>query len=169
MIRFPPIAPAGRTPAQAAMADRATTGGPFEMYQRSPELWERLQPIRQLLAERFTPRQREIAVLAVAGHWHARAAIDSHVPLARQAGLGDEAIATILSGGDPALPDDERLLLACTRTLLSTGRLPDMLFAAAEAQLGAPLLVDLTGLIGFYTGLSLVLNLGEADPAPVSA
>jgi 4-carboxymuconolactone decarboxylase len=169
MTRFPSIALAERTPAQAAMTERATTGGPFEMYQRSPELWERLQPIRQLLAERFTPRQREIAVLAVAGHWHARAAIGSHGRLARQADLDDTAIAAILSGAAPELQDDERLLLACTRSLLSTGRLPDALFAMAEAQFGAQLLVDLTGLVGFYTGLSLVLNLGEADADPVSA
>lgn len=166
MTRFPPIDPAKRTPAQHAMAGRAKPGGPFDMYQRSPELWERLQPVRQLLAERFTPRMRELAVLAIGAHWKARVAIDSHTRIARQAGFDDASIAAILAGGNPALPADEELLLSCTRSLLSHGRLPDALFSMAEAHLGAQMLVDLTGLVGFYTGLSLVLNLGEADPAP---
>ena len=169
MSRFPPIDPADRTPEQVTMAERATTGGPFEMYQRSPELWTRLQPVRQLLAERFTLRQREIAVLAVAAHWRAGAAIASHSRIAQQAGLDDGVVDAILAGDDPVLPDDERLLLACTRSLLSAGRLSDALFVAAQARYGAQLLVDLTGLVGFYTGLSLVLNVGEDDAGPVSA
>lgn len=169
MTRFPPIDPADRTPEQAAMAERAQAGGPFEMYQRSPELWERLQPIRQLIAERFTPRQREIAVLAVAAHWQAPAAIESHRRLARQAGLDDAAIDAILTRGDPDLPDADWLLLTCTRNLLAAGRLPDALFAMAEAQFGPRILVDLTGLVGFYTGLSLVLNLGTDDSGSLFA
>lgn len=169
MTRFPPIAPADRTSAQADMVTRAQPGGPFEMYQRSPELWTVLQPVRQQIAASFTLRQREIAVLAVAAHWRASQAMDSHRRVAREAGLADAVVEAVIAGGDPDLPEEERLLLACTRSLLAGGRLPDALFATAEARLGARMLVDLTGLVGFYTGLSLVLNLGEEDAAALSA
>lgn len=165
MTRFPPIPPEQRTPAQIAMAARAPASGPFEMYQRSPALWETLQPVRDLIAERFTLRQREIAVLAIAAHWQARNAIASHTPIARRAGLTEPQIQAILANDVPDLPDDDARLLQATRSLVTTGRIADDHFA----QFPPEMLVNLTGLIGFYTGLALVLNLGERDGLTVSA
>lgn len=165
MTRFPPIPPEDRTPAQTAMAARASSGGPFEMYQRSPALWETLQPVRELIAASFTLRQREIAVLAVAAHWQAKNAIASHTPIALRAGLTEQQIAAILDGTTPHLPADDANLLRATRELLTNACVSEALFA----QIPAETLVNLTGLIGFYTGLALVLNLDEPGAAAVSA
>ncbi len=165
MTRFPPIPPEDRTLAQTAMAERASVSGPFEMYQRSPVLWETLQPVRELIAASFTLRQREIAVLAVAAHWQAQNAIASHTPIAIRAGLTEQQVHAILTHATPDLPGEDATLLKATRSLLTTGRIPDDLFP----QLPPETLVNLTGLIGFYTGLALVLNLNEPDATTVSA
>ncbi|MCC2665980.1 MAG: Carboxymuconolactone decarboxylase [Geminicoccaceae bacterium] len=92
--------------------------------------------------------------------WHA------HARLARAAGISEAVIEAIRTGAETALADPRsRAVHALARELFATRTLSDATYAAAEAALGRRALVDLVGLLGYYTLVSMTLN-AFAVPTP---
>lgn len=127
--------------------------GPFNAMLFNPVLGHALQELGT--AVRFgtalTPRQREIAILAVAAHEGSEYEWKVHSHAARRAGLTDDDLAALAANADPALTDPaEAAVLDLTATLLRTGDLDDGQYAAAVAALGLTLVYELVTLVGYY-------------------
>ncbi|WP_230293617.1 carboxymuconolactone decarboxylase family protein [Croceicoccus sp. Ery5] len=171
MTRFPAIAEQDRDADQQRMADKATHGGPFPVFQQAPLVWEALQELRQCLARSTTlsRAEREAAMLAIARHWRSSAGFAAHAKLARDAGLDDDLILSLAKGEASLAKADRRLqaIVAMVFALLRTGQLTDSQFEAAQDALGKRGMVELVGLTGFFTTTCLALNLGAIGDSTV--
>lgn len=148
--------------------------GPFNAMLYSPAVGTPLQALGAALRFRgtFSPREREIAILVVAAHHKSDFEWYAHERIGREAGLRDEELATLRTGGDPLLADArERIVHAVTRSLVTDADLSDALYAEAVATLGRPAVVELVTLVGYYSALALQLRVFRVpvppgEPAP---
>jgi alkylhydroperoxidase family enzyme len=108
---------------------------------------------------------RELAILVVAQHVDARFEWSAHEPIARREGTRPEAIEVVRAGAptDP-LTEPERLIVETTRALLRRHTLTDAEFARARDALGQARLVELVGLVGYYTMIAFVLVAFGVEP-----
>jgi hypothetical protein len=92
----------------------------------------------------------------------------AHVPLARKAGLADPDIAAIGAGTVPQSVDRRlRCAVELAMALLANHGVEDSHFAEARKTLGERLVVDIVGLLGFFSTTCLLLNLaGLTGDAP---
>jgi len=73
--------------------------------------------------------------------------------------ISDAVIEAIRTGAEPPFDDDQsRMVYMVSRELNETRRLSEDTFAKAKAALGQPPLVDLIGILGYYTLISMTLN-----------
>ena len=180
MPRLPPLN--ARTPEQDAVwleiarTRRGPVYGPFEAWLRSPEFAARAQHLGEFCRYRTSlPNEvSELAILLVAAHHKAEVEWFVHAPIAETAGLGAADIDRIRRGEMPAFADC-RLAVAAkvVCALIKESRLSDSLFEQARAQFGESALVELVGVVGYYTLVAYTLNvfeipLPEGAPAPFS-
>jgi alkylhydroperoxidase family enzyme len=113
-------------------------------------------------------RQREIAVLAVAGRAASDFELYAHRLAGRRCGLTDQQMDAIVAGADPAeLATDEQLVLWTTRRLLESHGLHEDEYQLAVAGLGAPLVFELVTLVGYFELVALQLSVFGVS-APVA-
>lgn len=115
----------------------------------------------------FTPKQTEIAILCTARYWTAEFEWAAHVRLALQAGLTQDQIDAIAARRTPDFPDpDDRLVHDFAHAYYRDHRVDDATFARVEARWGRRGVVDLAGLIGYYSFVSVTLNVFEVPVPP---
>ncbi len=168
MAHVPLVAPEAATPAQqAAFAEVGTSrGGVGNLWRalaHSPELMRRVGGAGAYLRfESPLPADlREAVVLAVAGRWKCAYEQAHHHPLAARHGVGPAAIAALDAGQPPpsgSLPPLTAAAVAYAQALTRDGRADAALVAELRAGLGDQGLVELTGLVGYYSMLALILN-----------
>jgi 4-carboxymuconolactone decarboxylase len=118
----------------------------------------------------FSPRLTEIAILVTARYWTAQFEWSAHVRLARQAGIAQEAIDAIAARREPVFSDpDEQLVYDFCNTFYRNHGVDDALFEKAKQRFGERGLVDLTGLIGYYSFVSVTLNMFQVPVPPGAA
>jgi 4-carboxymuconolactone decarboxylase len=111
-------------------------------------------------------RVRQVIVLTVGAIWGADYELYAHAAVARQAGLSESAIRTLVSGGVPGdLTERERLAQRVTRQLCVDHRLDEKLYREAENIFGTVGLSDMSILIAAYHGVCITLIM-FAVPAP---
>lgn len=142
--------------------------GPFNPALLNPELTSAAAQL--LLGERehtsLSARVREVVILAVGAAWQSEYEMYAHTAAARTAGLSEESIRVLVSGGIPAdLSKDEAIAAELTRQLSTAHRVDETLYRKAENFFGTKGLTDIAMLIGIYHTVSLMLNLFEI-PAP---
>ena len=139
----------------------------------SPELAQRAQHLGAFLRydTSLGPRLSELAILVVARRWTSDYEWAIHADEAARAGVPGDVIAAIGHGRTPVLEGEAEQVVFDAATELAHGaRLSDDVFARAEAALGRPTLVELVGLVGYYTMVAMTLNAFEVPPpagAPV--
>jgi 4-carboxymuconolactone decarboxylase len=115
----------------------------------------------------FSPRLTEIAILVTARYWTAQFEWQAHARLARQAGLAEEVIAAIAERRTPVFTDpDEQLVYDFCSTFYRNHGVDDGFFEKVKQRFGERGLVDLTGLIGYYSFVSVTLNVFEVPVPP---
>jgi 4-carboxymuconolactone decarboxylase len=177
---MPPIPAEQMTPAQRQVAQEMTAGprggviGPFIPALRSPEFTRRLQKVGEYLRYEpaLPPKLREMAILLIAREWTQHFEWDVHAPLAEQAGLARSIIDAIANGRRPsAMAPEEALLYGFFMELQQTRGMTDATYADAVAAFGEQGVIDLVGIIGYYTTLAMIMNVARtplpADKAPV--
>ncbi|MOA45828.1 hypothetical protein D3C78_1682670 [compost metagenome] len=100
-----------------------------------------------------------------------------HAPIAEREGIAPEALADIAQGRQPsALKADEAVLHAFCTELHHNRSVSDATWAQAVALWGEQGVIDLIGVNGYYTFLSMVMNsarttvpASSAAPLPVLA
>ena len=168
MTRFPPVPDADLTPDQQRMSARAAKTGPYQAFLRAPRMWEALQAVREYLSREseLSLAAREMAMLVIAAHWRSAAALSAHKILAGKAGIPGTEIERITGGHacSDAVSKEDAIVVDLTRSLLTTGQADDALFAAAQDCLGPRAIVEVAGLIGFFTTICFTLNIAEIEP-----
>lgn len=169
MTRIPPITDrSGLDAATSATFDwivesRGKMLRPFEILLHVPAL---AQPIAELghvvrYGSGLDDADRELAILAT-GKAHGCAFVwDSHVELARSAGVSDAAISA-LESGEGALSERERSLVAFTHALVTSSAVDDATYQAAAELLGPSGVLELATTIGYYTMLGYAMSVAEA-------
>jgi 4-carboxymuconolactone decarboxylase len=175
--RFKPLAYTELTPEQRAFADKEIAGGrkpetgPFNIYLRSPEMAELSRPLGDYLRFKAPmPRKfKEIAIMLTSRYWGGQYVWYSHRQQALDAGLSPAFITAMAAGERPAnmSPDEATMYDFCTQ-LLSTRQVSDTNFKAAKALIGERGIVEIVGLMGQYTGLTMLFVV-DRYPVPAGA
>ena len=115
----------------------------------------------------FTPKQTEIAILMTARYWTAQFEWAAHVRLGLQAGLTQEQIDAIAERETPQFSDpDDRIVYDFCRDYYDDHRVDDATYARIVGRWGDKGIVDLAGLIGYYSFVSVTLNTFEVPTPP---
>ena len=135
-------------------------GGPFDPWIRSPELANRAVEFARFLWERTIPRRLvEVAILVTGRFWRSNVEWVAHVRMALENGVTQATVDDIWNERMPAgAPDDEQLVYEVAKTLHERHELPKELYRRAVERFGERGLVDIIGVIGFYTMVSMTLN-----------
>jgi 4-carboxymuconolactone decarboxylase len=172
--RFSELAPAAMGAEQKRAYDAIVGGprggarGPFNALLRSPELADRAQQLGAYV--RFgssLPRAlNELAILVTARYWTAQFEWWAHARLAAEAGLNREIIASISRRERPGkMTSEEKAVYDFATELHEKKGVSDAVFEAVKALLGERGVLDLVGACGYYTLVSMVLNV-ERHPLP---
>ena len=179
MSRIPLFPTDDTTAAQRAVYDAVVAGprgkveGPLRAALHNPELAERWQQLGAILryGTSLTPRLSELAILVTARETDAQFEWYAHEKHALAGGLDPTIIDSIRRGERPAFTrDDEAAVFDFARELHRDHRVSEPTYQRAFALLGTTALVELTGLIGYYTMVAMTLNAHEIPlPAGVEA
>ena len=97
--------------------------------------------------------------MIVGAHWRSGFEWHAHAPIAARAGVSAEAIEAIRAGRAPQLAEkDEQAIYAFSVELLNTKQVSDSTYAMAAALLGVEATVELVGILGYYTIISMTIN-----------
>jgi len=177
MDRYRSLRPAELSDAQRRVYDSIVSGprglveGPLEVWLHSPRLAERAQALGAYCRYHsyLPPRLSELAIVTVGAYWQAGFEWTVHAPLAAKAGIGDAVLEAIRTGAEPAFTQvDEAAVFRFTKELLRDHRVSPQTFADAERLLGTEGVVDLTGILGYYTLISMTILAFEV-PLPEGA
>jgi 4-carboxymuconolactone decarboxylase len=148
---------------------RGRIAGPFAVLLHSPAVAERSAHLGAYI--RFesvlTPAARELAIITAAREMDCTYEWAYHAPLAREAGVREEAIAVVRDrGASGRLPAEEAEIVEYVRQMLGRHRVEDGLFATVQARLGVQGVVELTATAAYYTMLACTLNAFDVIPEP---
>ena len=141
---------------------RGTVPTPFHILAESPQLASLTQALGAFCRYRtgLSPLLSELAVLITAAHWGAEYEFTVHAPEALKAGLPQPVIDALRAGTKPSFADDDsRLIHAFATAFYATRDVPDALFEEAVARFGRRRVVELAGLLGYYSGLAMLLRI----------
>ena len=172
--RFKKLAESELDPAQLKVYRELMAGprggvrGPFNALLRSPVLIDRVQKLGEFLRfESSLPaRLNEFAILITARHWNAQYEWFAHYPHALKGGLKPEVAADLAQGKRPAnMQDDEAIVYDFCKELHENKSVSDATYDTALKKFGERGVVDLIGVSGYYTLVSMVLNV-DCQPLP---
>ena len=148
---------------------RGSVPPPVHVWLKSPGLADHAHKLgaHVRFATGFTPKQTEIAILMTARYWTAQFEWAAHVRLALQAGLSQDAIDAIAERRTPRFDDpDDQLVYDFCRDYYDDHRVDDATLERVEKRFGEAGAVDLAGLIGYYSFVSVTLNVFEVPTPP---
>ena len=152
----------------AEAVQRVMRGGPFNAWLRSPELGMRLQAVgEQVRFKTSIPRRlNELAILITAREWTSQYEWYAHHALAMKAGLDPQIADAVAEGKRPAnMKDDEAAIYDFCIQLHRAKKVDDANFKRVKALFGEQGVIDLIGVSGYYTAVSMTLNVAEI-PVP---
>jgi 4-carboxymuconolactone decarboxylase len=141
--------------------DRVKLGGPFGVYMHAPQYGDLMQQLGAFVRYKTTlePRLSEFAILCTARLWRAQYEWHAHAPIAEKAGVKPEAIADLKAGRAPKkVAKDERAIFDFVQELYKKRRVSERTYKRVQDALGDKGTVELTGLLGYYAGVSMTLN-----------
>jgi 4-carboxymuconolactone decarboxylase len=168
--RFPPLTPDAMSNAQRRVHDsigggpRGGVRGPFQVLLRSPDLADRVQKLGEYLRynSSLPARLNEFAILINARFWGSHYEWYAHRPFALKGGLKPSIADEVAAGRRPSgMQADEAVVYDFCSTMHRDHAVDDALFERAKSALGEQGVVDLIGVSGYYTLVSMVLNVAE--------
>ena len=187
--RFPLTPLTQMTPEQRAVADaimkgpRATVGSPaaaagatslsspFNVWNRRPELADRLQTLGESIRFRSSlpPRLNEFAILITARHWDAQYEWFAHHRLAMAGGLDPAIAEEVRHGRAPVnMKPDEQVIYDFTTELHEKHGVSDATYQRAVNALGEQGIADLIAVTGYYVLVAMTVNV-DRTPMPGGA
>jgi 4-carboxymuconolactone decarboxylase len=148
-------------------------GGPYNPILRSPVYAQRMVDLLDYLRWHTSMPipLNEMAILIVARQWRSQVEWFSHSAIARKAGLPESIITDLKASKRPASMSAEQEAVYDFVTELTTKRaVSDDVYDRAKKLLGEQQVVDLTGVVGTYVGVAMMLAMAEqgvpADKEP---
>ena len=139
---------------------------PLLAWLHSPELAVRAQSLGEFVRYRtlLPPRLSELAILVLARIWSSEYEWAVHSKEAVQAGLSEEIIADIAARRRPRGSPDEMLVYEFVLALSTTYAISQELYDQTIQALGEQGTVELVGLLGYYTLISMTVNVFDILP-----
>jgi 4-carboxymuconolactone decarboxylase len=163
-IKLPPVDEMSpeqkRAYVEAAAGRRGHAPAPMKAWLKNPELARRAQKLGEFLRFEISlpARLRELAILVVARYWTAHHEWLAHKKIALEAGVGADIVADIAARRRPDFKDTrERVVYAIAASLLETRTLPEAIYQEGVRELGEKGMVELVGVLGYYTLVSMTL------------
>jgi 4-carboxymuconolactone decarboxylase len=142
--------------------------GPFNAWMRSPDLGAHLQKAGEYIRFHTSVPKRlnEFAILITARYWTSQFEWFAHLPMAVKAGLDPRLAADLALKRRPRKmkPDEAAVYEFCTQ-LHRKKQVTDAAYKRVLKFLGEQGVMDLIGACGYYTAVSMTLNVAEA-PLP---
>lgn len=180
MERFPPIAPADRTPEQQSLADSYTAGwrgqlaspdgrlgGPLDAMLRSPELARRLSTMSDYFRNATSLDQRinEFAVILAARLHNSHYEWSVHSQWAMRDGLSRSIVEAVAEGRRPdSMAEDEAVTYDMLMELAMSQAISQPTFERARAVFSEQQMVDLIAAFGAYRMVAGILALADVPP-----
>jgi 4-carboxymuconolactone decarboxylase len=158
------------TPEQRDVHDEIVSGirgslvGPLRAVMHSPDLARRWARFGEYLrfSTSLPKKLNELAIIVTGRRWNSQLEFLIHAQAAKAAGLDPACIEAIRTAEPPTFADEaEAEVYEFTRLLQQTGTVEAPLHAAVMKRWGARGVVELTGVIGYYTMVSMMLNAQE--------
>jgi 4-carboxymuconolactone decarboxylase len=184
--RMPPIPAEKMTAAQKEVAAEIAAGprgkveGPYWPILRSPGFARCVQKVGAYYRYEcpLDRRINEMAALIAARSWSQQFEWDVHILQALDAGLKRETAQAIAEGRRPdGMAQDEAILYDFVAELLANKGVSDATYAKAVGQFGESGVVDILGIVGYYSMLAMIMNVGRTtlldgrllplDPTPL--
>jgi len=174
--RLPILAEDKLTPAQRILLDSIRSGprgagvnirGPFAVFLHAPAYGGLAQELGGFLRYKtgVSPRLSEFAILCTARLWRAQYEWYAHVPIAEKAGVKPAAIRDIHAGRRPkSAARDELAIYDFVHELYKARRVSDQAYKRVQAALGDAATVELVGILGYYSMISMILNVYRMLP-----
>ena len=144
-----------------------TLRGPFAAWMHAPEFGQLAQALgaHARYKTALEPRLSEFAILCTARFWKAQYEWFAHGPMALKAGVKAKVIEDLRKGRAPAsAPKDERAIYAFVQELYKTRRVSNQAYKRVRAFLNDAAMVELVGILGYYTLISMTLNVFHMLP-----
>jgi 4-carboxymuconolactone decarboxylase len=170
--RLPTIPPAQYTAeqkqaaAEFEAARKVAVFGPFEPLMHSPQVMSQARAMGDYLRYKSAIGNTlsELAILLIAREWTQDFEWSVHYPIALKAGIKQEVADAIAEGRRPSMSPDEEIVYDYSMELLKNKQVSNMTFERAKARFGAKGVVDMTGILGYYTFLAMQLNAAQYQP-----
>jgi 4-carboxymuconolactone decarboxylase len=171
--RMPEIPADKMTEAQKKASEEFVAGrgtpviGPFVPLLRSPEVMLRAKAMGDYLRFKtvLPPKLRELAILVTARQWTQQYEWRFHSAVAIKAGLSPEIIKAVAEGWRPmGMSDDEEIVHDFCIELHHNKGVSNATYARALAKFGEQGIIDLASVNGYYTFLSMVMNVARTPP-----
>ena len=180
MGRLPDLDEAALTPAQAEVFEAIRSGprgqvvGPLRVWLTSPGLARTAQALGQYARydSCLPPHLSELAILVTGRIWSSGFEWAHHAPIARDVGVPAAAVDAIARGRRVQFDDPQmQAVFDCAVELHRDRRIGEASYQAGLAALGPQGMVDLVGICGYYTLISMTINAfevpdGEGDRLP---
>ena len=172
--RLPTIPPAQYSPeqkqaaAEFEAARKVPVFGPFEPLMYSPAVMSQARAMGDYLRYKSAIGNTlsELAILLTAREWTQDFEWSVHYPIALKAGIRQDIADAIAEGHRPAtLNADEEIVYDYAMELLRNKQVSNLTFERAKTRFGAKGVVDMTGIVGYYTFLAMQLNAAQYPPA----
>jgi 4-carboxymuconolactone decarboxylase len=172
--RLPTILPAQYSEEQKqAAADfeaarKVPVFGPFEPMMYSPQVMSQARAMGDYLRYKSAIGNTlsELAILITAHGWMQDYEWAVHYPIALKAGIRKEVADDIAVGRRPtAMSQAEEIVFDFTSELLGNKQVSDATFERAKSRFGTKGVVDMTGIVGYYTFLAMQLNVAQYQVA----
>jgi 4-carboxymuconolactone decarboxylase len=175
--RFKPLKYDEMTPEQKTMIDHLFAGerggarGPFNVLLRSPEAGDLFQQFGGAMRFRTAlPKDVSETIIIMTGRfWMAQYEWNSHKAAALQNGVKPAIVDAIATGKRPSgMSSEMELAYNFIDELLTTHQVTDATFQAAKDKYGEKGIVDMIGLSGWYSMVSMALDV-DRYPLPDGA
>jgi 4-carboxymuconolactone decarboxylase len=178
MKRIPDLDPSALTGDQKRIYDDIAGGprggvrGPLAVWLHRPQLADTAQALGRYCRYEtaLPPRLSELAILILGRTWNAEYEWWAHKPIALKAGLPEAVVDAIRDSLAPPFErDDERVVYEFMTTLHEQRAIPDALYERAQTLLGSGGVIDLVGIAGYYTLISMTIKVFNLMPPAGSA
>lgn len=182
MPRLPDIDLVALSPEQRRIHDAILAGprgvveGPLRVWLTSPGLADTAQQLGAFCryGTSLPPRLSELAILVTGAFWRAGFEWAVHAPIALKAGVASDIAEAIRTGAEPTFAaEDEAAVYRFSVELHRSHVVSASTYARAIAVLGETGVVELVGILGYYTLISMTITAfevplpdGAAEPFP---
>ncbi|MPZ54500.1 MAG: hypothetical protein GEU79_17530 [Acidimicrobiia bacterium] len=138
---------------------------PFGVLLHAPEIARHVAELGAQIryGSSLSDHDRELVIIATGSSHGCDYVWDSHLPLAKAAGVADTTIDYLQGRDAPALPNTDlpktdSLLIEFVRGLCGGSSVSEQVFEAARDELGDSGVVELSATIGYYTLMGYVMT-----------